>query len=93
MPFAEQADLCRRDRPAGIDRRRRQYRRTGHGCLAGTPRDLQQKFQAQFASGVVGLLVWQYATEARTDNYEVQPGDPTEAVMAQVARTLAGQLG
>jgi mannan endo-1,4-beta-mannosidase len=53
----------------------------------------QQKFQAQFAAGVAGLLVWQYATGARTDNYEVQPGDPTEAVMAQVGRTLAGHLG
>ncbi len=51
---------------------------------------IRQKLQAQFGAGVVGLLVWQYATGARTDGYEVQPGDPTEGVMAQVAATLAG---
>jgi mannan endo-1,4-beta-mannosidase len=50
----------------------------------------QQKFQAQFHAGVSGLLIWQYATGPRTDGFEVQPGDPTEGVMRQVAATLAG---
>ncbi len=48
----------------------------------------QEKLQAQFGAGVSGVLIWQYATGPRTDGYEVQPGDPTEAVMASVAATL-----
>ena len=49
----------------------------------------QQKLQAQFGAGVVGFLIWQYATGPRTDGFEVQPGDPTETVMARVAAGLA----
>ena len=49
----------------------------------------QQKLEAQFGAGVVGFLIWQYATGPRTDGFEVQPGDPSEAVMARVAAGLA----
>jgi len=54
---------------------------------------LKEKLQAQFGAGIAGFLIWQYAAGPRTDNYEVQPGDPTEAVMARVAVTLDGWLG
>ncbi|MDQ6846883.1 MAG: glycoside hydrolase family 5 protein [Candidatus Dormibacteraeota bacterium] len=50
----------------------------------------KEKLQAQLGAGVAGFLIWQYATGPRTDNYEIQPGDPTEAVMLRVAATLAG---
>ena len=48
----------------------------------------QQKLAGQFAAGVVGFLIWQYATGARTDGYEVQPGDPTEGVMHAFSANL-----
>ncbi len=50
----------------------------------------QQKLQAQFGAGISGFLIWQYATGPPTDGFEVQPGDPTEGVMAQEAAQLAG---
>ncbi|MHB8719330.1 MAG: cellulase family glycosylhydrolase [Candidatus Dormibacteria bacterium] len=49
----------------------------------------QQKLAGQFGAGVVGFLIWQYATGPRTDGYEVQPGDPTEGVMRQFSRALS----
>jgi mannan endo-1,4-beta-mannosidase len=50
---------------------------------------VSEKLHAQFGAGVAGLLIWQYATGPRTDGFEVQPGDPTEGVVAQVAALLA----
>jgi hypothetical protein len=49
---------------------------------------LHDKMTAQLGLGVAGALVWQYAPGPRTDNYEVQPGDPAESAMLQVAATL-----
>jgi mannan endo-1,4-beta-mannosidase len=50
---------------------------------------LQSKMKAQFPMGLVGFLVWDY-DNGPSKYYEVGPGDPTEAVMAQVAATLPG---
>ena len=52
------------------------------GTLQGRANVFEQKFDAQFAAGVVGELVWAWNKDASTlDNYNIGPGDPVLAVL------------
>jgi hypothetical protein len=62
---------------------------TGVGGLGTRASDFQAKFTAQFSAGVVGELIWDWRTGSEggssLTSYEVGPGDPVLALLAQYA--------
>jgi len=54
------------------------------GSLANRAAAIRAKLSAQFAAGVAGALVWDWANADQVpySGYEVQPGDPTLQVLA-----------
>ena len=65
--------------------------RTGEvGSLAARAAAFKAKLSSQFAAGVSGVLVWDWADagQAAYSGYEVQPGDPLLALLAETASSL-----
>jgi len=64
------------------------------GSLANRAAALRAKLSADFAAGVAGVLVWDWADagQAAYSGYEIQPGDPALQVLASTSGSARPQL-
>jgi endo-1,4-beta-mannosidase len=55
---------------------------SGAGTLAARATAFDRKFAAEFAAGVVGILMWSWRDEGSSSGYDIGPRDPALALLA-----------